>query len=93
MQIDEDKDAFYDKLSGLINKVPKHDMLIVMSDFNAKVANDNKGIERIFNQHEIGDLNQNGERLVKTIWSIHYVHSQHDFPLKEIYSHLALPWH
>ena len=27
-------------------KVPKHDMLIVLGGFNAKVDDDNKGVER-----------------------------------------------
>ena len=51
VHINQDKDAFYNKLSSLFNKVPKHDMLIVMDDFNAKVSKDNKGIERCFGQH------------------------------------------
>ena len=41
MRIDEDKDAFYDKLSSLINKVPKHDMLIATGDFSVNGDNDN----------------------------------------------------
>ena len=30
------QNVFYDKLSSLINKVLKHDMLIAVGDFNAK---------------------------------------------------------
>ena len=61
MQIDGDRDAFYDKLSSLFNKVPEHDMLIVMGSFNANVGNGNKRIERYIGHHGSGDLNQNGD--------------------------------
>ena len=48
MHIDKEKDVVYGVLSTLTNKVPKHDMLVAMGDFNAKVGNDNK---KFFDQH------------------------------------------
>ena len=43
---DADKDAFYNKLSSQVNKVPKHGVWIVKVDFSARVSSYNKEIER-----------------------------------------------
>ena len=40
---EEDKDLFYEKLQEQIDKTPRHDILIVIGDFNAKVGSDNIG--------------------------------------------------
>ena len=57
-------ETFYDKLEAAYDKCPKHDVKLVLGDFNAKV-----GKEEIFGQtvgkfslHEI--TNDNGMRLV-----------------------------
>ena len=47
-----------------LEKVPKHDLLVVMGDFNAKMGNDNKGYENIPGKNGIGILNDNGQRLI-----------------------------
>ena len=33
------KDAFFEELQGVVDKVPRGDKLIVMGDFNARVGN------------------------------------------------------
>ena len=63
--IDEFEHAFYNKLSKLVLKVPRPGILTVMGSFNAKVGNDNNGVERVVCQHGIEDLNQNGKKLLE----------------------------
>jgi hypothetical protein len=47
-----------------IEKVPKHDVTIVMGDLSAKVGKDNSGNERVMRKYGYGNINDNGERFV-----------------------------
>jgi endonuclease/exonuclease/phosphatase family metal-dependent hydrolase len=53
-----EKENFYDTLEEICHKTPKHDMLIVMGDFNAKVGKEayQKQVARMHTIHE----NSNG---------------------------------
>lgn len=59
------KQQFYDKLNKLLSEAPKHDLKLLMGDINAKVGNDNDGIEHVMGKHGIGEMNKNGELLVE----------------------------
>ena len=61
---DEEKDEFYEALNGVTTTIPKHDVLIVVGDMNAKVEEDNTGLEYVMGQQGKGVRNNNGERLV-----------------------------
>ena len=61
---EESKESYYEQLQCICQKIPKHDLLIIMSDFNAKIGNDNKGYEDILGIHGIGVLNDKGQRLI-----------------------------
>ena len=61
---DEDKDEFYTQLQGVLLAVPKHDILLVMGDLNAKVGSDNIGFEHCIGKHGLGTRNDNGERFL-----------------------------
>ena len=61
---DEDKDNFYEQLQTVVDSVHKHDILLVMGDFKAKVGEHNEGYENIIGSHGVGEINDNGERLV-----------------------------
>jgi hypothetical protein len=54
----------YLALQSEIEKVPTHDVTIVMGDLNAKVGNDNTGNERVMGKYGCSNINDNGERLV-----------------------------
>ena len=60
----EKKDEFYEALNGVTTSIPKHDVLIVMGDMNAKVGEDNTGLEYVMGQPGKGIRNNNGDRLV-----------------------------
>ena len=61
---EEVKIKFYDDLQRVINKVPPHDVLIVMGDLNAKVGRDNTGYERNMGKFGRGERNENGEKFL-----------------------------
>ena len=55
---------FYEKLQQEVEATPRHDVLIVMGpDLNAKIGEDNEGWEKVMGQHELGRMNEIGERL------------------------------
>ena len=60
----DEKDDFYQQLQAAVETVPAHDMLLVLGDLNARTGSDNKGKERYMGKHGMGDLNDNGERLI-----------------------------
>ena len=62
---DEFKDEFYNALNNVMEKIPKHDITIVMGNMNAKIAYYNMGVESIIRTHAMGDINKNGERLLE----------------------------
>ncbi|XP_052261550.1 uncharacterized protein LOC127865671 [Dreissena polymorpha] len=61
---EEDKNAFYDAIQSVLEDIPQHDVLMLLSDFNAKIGCDNKDRERTMGRHEVGVITDNGERLV-----------------------------
>ncbi|XP_056017322.1 craniofacial development protein 2-like [Ostrea edulis] len=62
---DDSKTTFYEKLQSTVSKTPRHDILIVLGDLNAKVGNDNEGKKRIMGKHGVGTINENGELLTE----------------------------
>lgn len=58
------KDDFYDSLQTAIEGIPKHDILLLLGDFNAKVGSDNDNRENVMGRHGVGAMNDNGERLI-----------------------------
>ncbi|XP_005091913.1 craniofacial development protein 2-like [Aplysia californica] len=61
---DESKDYFYEQLQRELTGIPRHDLIVVMGDLNAKVGEDNTNYERKMGQQGTGTRNENGERLV-----------------------------
>ena len=61
---ENDKDIFYEQLQSEIVSAHDHDILNAIGDVNAKVGNENSGMERIMGKHGCGSLNNNGERPV-----------------------------
>ena len=62
---EDDKDEFYYSLSSIIEKTPKHDMILILGDMNAKVGKNNREREQAMGREGLDtDINYNGERLV-----------------------------
>ena len=57
------KDDFYESLQSAVEAVLKHDVLLVIGDFNARVSNNNTGRERVMGRQATGTMNNNGERM------------------------------
>jgi hypothetical protein len=86
----EIKDTFYEQLQDEIDKTPKHDLLIVMGDFNAKVGEDNVGVERAMGREGVDTMNENGERLAELCMQSNLIIGGTIFAHKEIHK---LTWH
>lgn len=65
---DEEKNTFYEQLQKVYDETPKHDMIISMGDFNAKIGIQMKGEEGIVGRHVLkGDRTDNGARFVSFV--------------------------
>jgi len=82
---EEDKDQFYNALHDTMKKIPKHDNTLVMGDMNAKIGDDNNGIEAVMGKHSIGTINSNGERLIEFCLMNGLVLGNSIFPHKSIH--------
>ena len=59
-----DKDTFYDQLQEELNAVPRHDMLLLIGDYNAQLDRERTGFETTIGPHGSSNrTNDNGERL------------------------------
>ncbi len=82
---EEDKDNFYDALQREVDAIPKHDVLMVNGDFNAKVGSDNTGVEGVMGKHGLGSRNDNGQRFVDLCANNNLVIGGTIFPHKRIH--------
>ena len=58
------KDDFYRVLSNVGAKAHWHDIVTVYGDFNAKVGSDASYAPAILGKHGLGEINDNGTRLI-----------------------------
>ena len=82
---EEDKDDFYEQLQTVINTIPKHDIKLIIGDFNAKVREDNTGCEEVMGKHGVGVRKDKGSRLVDLCDYNNLVITGTCFPHKEIH--------
>nr|XP_025037115.1 craniofacial development protein 2-like [Pelodiscus sinensis] len=61
---EEEKDLFSSKLQEQIDKIPHHNVLIIMGDLNAKVGLDNEGYKSCMGPEGVSERNNNRQRFV-----------------------------
>ena len=57
---DVERQEFYVQLNDTLKKQKKKDIIIVGGDLNAKVGQDNEGLEHGTDRHGLGERNENG---------------------------------
>ena len=63
---EDEKDEFYERLNNTVQETPRHDVLIVLGDLNAKVGQDNDTREQTYGREGLSqETNDNGERLIE----------------------------
>ena len=62
---DEQVEQFYADLETTLDDIPKKNIVIIASDWNANVGSDNNGWERVMGKFGYGDKNDRGKRLLK----------------------------
>lgn len=63
---EDEKDKFYEDLQELMDKTPRHDLIMVLGDFNAKVGNRSEIWGKTLGKHGVeGEENENGTRLLE----------------------------
>ncbi|XP_062602942.1 craniofacial development protein 2-like [Saccostrea cucullata] len=82
---DETKQDFYEALQAELEKITKHDLTIIMGDFNAKIGQDNTGYERVMGKYGCGTMNENGEHLAEFCGNNNMVIGGTLFPHKDIH--------
>ena len=59
------KKTLYEQLQNINDKLPNHDVRIIVGDLNAKVRKDNNKWQKMMGPHVIGSRNNNGQRLLE----------------------------
>ena len=63
-QSQEVRERFYHELNQILDKIPPHDKLLLLGDFNARVGTDHEGWEGVLGKHGVGNENSNGTALL-----------------------------
>ena len=58
---EEEKENFDNELQAITSTIPRHDVLIIMDDINAKVGAGDSGREDPMARNGIGTMKENGE--------------------------------
>lgn len=82
---DANKGCFYDSLLDIINKTPRHDIVVVMGDFSAKLWDNNIGVEKYLGSHSLRSMNQNIEKVFE-LCELSNLVVETCFPLTQIYT-------
>ena len=83
---DEAKETLYDQLQKILDAVPRHDMLLVMGDWNAKLEARQEGESIIVGKHGLNcERNDNGDCFVTFCASNNFTITSTMFPHKDVH--------
>ncbi len=58
----EEIDAFYEQLQQIVHGIPRHDIIVLAGDFNAKVGRESDTWRGTIGKFGWGDMNDSGEK-------------------------------
>ena len=82
---EETKDTFYSSLQAVLGDIPRHDVTMMLGDFNARVGQNNHNRSTVMGTHALGDITDNGERLISLCEENDFVIGGTLFPHKTIH--------
>ncbi|CAF3362866.1 unnamed protein product [Rotaria socialis] len=62
---DDEIEIFYDSIEHALTQTPKKDIIIVTSDWNAKIGSDNTHLESVMGRYGYEDRNERSDRLLE----------------------------
>lgn len=84
----EEKDDFYDLLQRVHNKTPRHDIIITMGDWNAKLGHQMEGEDGVVGKHGLeGVRSDNGERFIEFCAATNLVTTTTMYPQKDTHKY------
>ena len=87
---EEAKDVFYEQVQNVLDKIPKHDLVILTGDWNAKVEDQRDVEEGVVGRHGLHrERSENGERFVELCASNNMAITTALFPHKNIHKHTS----
>ena len=85
---DLDKDLFYEKLQEVLDNTPKHDIIMLAGDFNAKVGRETDAYAPAIGRESLHEhSNDNGTRLASFALANNLIIGGTLFPHKDIHKH------
>ena len=83
-----EKDGFYELLQQVYDRTPRHDIIITMGDWNAKLGHQMEGENGVVGKHCLGsDRSDNGERFVEFCAANNMAIITTMFPHKDIHKY------
>ncbi|KAL9961073.1 hypothetical protein ACROYT_G029954 [Oculina patagonica] len=84
----DEKDGFYDLLQQVYDRTPRHDIMITMGDWNAKLGHQLEGENGVVGKHGLGsERSDNGERFIEFCAANNMAITTTMFPHKDIHKY------